>query len=286
MAALEHAPLASHPTVMLLRVPMKDPYPNGLRSDAEFDAMSRVEDVLVSALGSNTSAIYWGRQVHRGATDFMFQLEGEPGPGLFERLRPFLSVPDYTVEPKFRSDPEWELYTQHYPSAFHEHTMTNRALQEQLREMGDRLKRRRVIDHVALFPAAASADTAARTLRPRRFTIDEVDGPDESGHLDVCSSTGRMDATAAGRTPSPPRFSMPSSRAAACTTDGVARSGPDPDCSDQNCGDRGAQTTYATGPACPSVDRLPGVAAFPACELREIQARRVPGRSSDRAVAG
>jgi len=181
MAALEHAPLASHPTVMLLRVPMKDPYPNGLRSDAEFDALSRVEDVLVSALGSNTSAIYWGRQVHRGATDFMFQLEGEPGPGLFERLRPFLSVPDYTVEPKFRSDPEWELYTQHYPSAFHEHTMTNRALQEQLREMGDRLKRRRVIDHVALFPAATSADTAARTLRRRRFTIDEVDGPDESG---------------------------------------------------------------------------------------------------------
>lgn len=54
MAAIEHVPVASHPTVLLVRVPMKNPYPNGLRSDAEFDAMSAVEDVLVSALESNT----------------------------------------------------------------------------------------------------------------------------------------------------------------------------------------------------------------------------------------
>lgn len=181
MAALEHAPVASHPTVMLLHVPMKDPYPNGLRSDAEFDAMSKVEDALVRDLESNTTAIYLGRQISRGATDFIFQLEGEAGPALFEQLRPFLSVPGYTVEPKFRSDPEWELYRQHYPSAFHEHTMTNRALQAELRGMGDRLKTRRVIDHVALFRAAVSAEEAARTLRRRGFRIDELEGSDESG---------------------------------------------------------------------------------------------------------
>lgn len=59
--------------------------------------------------------------------------------------------------------------------------MTNRALQTQLREMGDRLTKRRVIEHVALFPASASADIAARTLWSRRFTIDELKGPDEAG---------------------------------------------------------------------------------------------------------
>jgi hypothetical protein len=181
MAAIEHVPVASHPTVLLVRVPMKNPNPNGLRSDAEFDAMSTVEDVLVNALESNTSAIYWGRQIHRGVTDFMFQLEDEPGPALFERLRPFLSVPGYTVQPKLRMDPEWELYAGQYPSTYHEHTMTNRALQTQLREMGDRLTKRRVIDHVALFPEPGSADIAAQTLRRRRFRINELEGPDEAG---------------------------------------------------------------------------------------------------------
>src|SRR5262245_61916732 len=72
LGAAAHAPVASHPIRLQLRVRMLDPRPDGLRSNAEKDALFAFEDRLVPAVQRATDAIFVGRIVARGYTEFFF----------------------------------------------------------------------------------------------------------------------------------------------------------------------------------------------------------------------
>jgi Family of unknown function (DUF695)/Regulator of ribonuclease activity B len=183
MAAIDHAPVASHPTAMRIDVPMRWPKENGLRSDEEADALLRVEDILVPAIAEGVGAIYWGRHVTQGRTEFMFYVEADRDPDLafLSKLRPLLQVPDYSPTVQFLKDPNWTRYRNSYPSAFHKHTMSNRQIQSQLESMGDQLTKRRMIDHLALFPTAEGAHGGAEQLKKGKFRVAAAHGPDESG---------------------------------------------------------------------------------------------------------
>jgi hypothetical protein len=59
--------------------------------------------------------------------------------------------------------------------------MSNRKRQRQLEKLGDRLSKRRVVDHVALFTSAEAANEAAARLKKSKFRADRVEGPDDTG---------------------------------------------------------------------------------------------------------
>ncbi len=148
MNAAPHAPLASHPIQLAVRVTMKAPRPDGLRSREESGALFALEDALVSAL------------VTRG---FLFV------------------AGDYTLEMELEleEDPEWSAYSDWlYPPELQGHLMSNQNLLEVLAKQGDRSEVARGVDHLAYSPDPDKASRAAAQLAKQGFKVAPVRAPE------------------------------------------------------------------------------------------------------------
>jgi regulator of RNase E activity RraB len=180
MAAENHLPLGSHPTVVEIRVVMKRPNEYGLRSDEEFGALIELEDALVAALKSSIDAIYAGRAMYRGAITFAFYTAPQLDGALLDTILDTVTG-EYDATVTSSADPAWSWYHDRLPNDYQKQLMANRQLQQHLEELGDNLAKRRIIDHAALFHTADLATQAASALKKAKFSVDRVQGPDETG---------------------------------------------------------------------------------------------------------
>jgi hypothetical protein len=182
MAAAEYAPLESHPVRLQVRVAMRSPREDGLRSPDESDDLHALEDTIVSRLESGTDAVYVGRFVTGGYTTFVFYA---PTPFDEREDKPLAIIGDlspYRAHWASREDPDWEFYAEFlYPDAYACQTMMNRRLLEVFVEKSDRLEAVREIDHFAFFPSELQARTAATGLRALGFRTDTPERATEEG---------------------------------------------------------------------------------------------------------
>ena len=181
MAAHSHLPVVTHPTLLVVKVALKIPARNGLRNDKEFVEHTTAEDVLVDTLRDRADAIYVGRHMTQGTVWYHFYLPGDVADIDHAVISKFVRMPGYECQVALSEDPDWERYARLYPGSFHRNTMDNRVLQAQLEAQGDRLSRRRVVDHVAYFPSEAAANEAVPKLKKYKFATDQLGGPDDSG---------------------------------------------------------------------------------------------------------
>ncbi len=169
MALAASAPLESHPLRLEVRVAMLAPRPDGLRDAGEADALAEVEDQVVGTLERALDAIYAGRFVAKGHSAFVFYL-----PELARAQLAALSgivgpTGDYRLESRAEPDPQWRFYFEFlYPDPYSRQFMKNRRLCEVIAEHGDKMDVARVVDHLALFPSAESADRARTGWRRSR----------------------------------------------------------------------------------------------------------------------
>lgn len=179
LAAGPNSPLETHPILIVIRVPMKSPRPDGLRDAAELDALSKLEDDFTERLADAVDAIYVGRTVCDGDTTLYLyapessrdKLDDLPtitgDPGVYE--------PDVSVD----DDPEWNLYNELLaPGPYEVQSIWNRRLLAVFEDKGDRLEEPREIDHFADFPTKDHAARAAAALRAAGFKTDEIDQPE------------------------------------------------------------------------------------------------------------
>lgn len=185
MAAMNHLPVKTHETALLVSVAMRHPREDGLRSSQDFEEMTRFEDRLIDSLEKSLSAIYWGREVTGGRTDFFFSASAPADRALRTKATVLAraQADGLEVNVQVAEDPEWNCYRDSYPSPYHQQTMLNRRLQEQMERLGDRLEKRRTVDHLALFPTRTAAEIAAKNLKAAKFSTDRVQGPDASGRF-------------------------------------------------------------------------------------------------------
>ncbi len=201
LAAGPNAPLDTHPILIVIRVPMKVPHPDGLRDASELDALSKLEDDFTEKLAAAVDAIYVGRTVCDGDTTLylyapqraLAALDDLPvilgDPGVYE--------PDCSVD----EDPDWNLYNELLaPGPYESQTIWNRRLLTVFEEKGDRLDVPREIDHFADFPTKEHAERAAAALRNAGFRTDALDPPENDDepwslqfHRDEPLSGGRPD---------------------------------------------------------------------------------------------
>ena len=174
MAAGDHAPLGSHPIFAVVRVAMKNPQDDGLRSAEESEALFELEDRVTKTLANGVDAIQIGWRIGSGRSDFHFYLP-QAGAKRFESLLGTVDWGGYDAKGRAADDSDWENYWSDYPGTFHRHTMQNRAVQLELAEQGDSLRKRRWIDHTALFPSRESAEESASRLKKARFRIVGID---------------------------------------------------------------------------------------------------------------
>lgn len=170
---LRAEPQESHSLRLQLRVPLRTPRPDGLRDASELDAMGALEDRLVQALETKTDAIYVGRLVSRGATEFFLYLPPSAGSMLNDLKALVGDLSPYTLEYLAAEDPEWSVYTQFlYPDPYSLQAIANRSLLEQLEQAGDVLTVARKVDHLAFFDSEGAAKEAATRLGAAGFAID------------------------------------------------------------------------------------------------------------------
>lgn len=199
LAARNHAPLASHPLLLTLRVPMRLAGPDGLRHHDELAALGAIEDQVVERLGRDRDAVYAGRVVSAGVTTLHLYLPAEHGKDTADVLAAIGPLPEgYEVDASIEADPSWKQARALSPDALAEQTIWNRRLVRIFEERGDSLDLAREIDHMAYFPSRDAAEAAALDLRASAFRVDDViegDGP-EIGlafHRDDVLAGGRPD---------------------------------------------------------------------------------------------
>jgi hypothetical protein len=194
---LNAEPAESHPLRLQLRVPLLKPRPDGLRDASELEPMGAIEDRLVDALTEQTDALYVGRLVTRGATEFFFYLPRESGPKLDDLKGLVGDLGEYTMEYLAAEDPDWGMYTEFlYPDPYSYQAIANRSLLEQLQQAGDVMTVARTIDHLAFFDTAAQAQEAATRLEAAGFDTD-APAPREDGQVGL--QFHREDALADGQ---------------------------------------------------------------------------------------
>jgi hypothetical protein len=168
------APIESQPHMAYIRVFMRQPRPDGLSSNEEFDDLVKVEDSLTERFsGGGGNATYAGRNTSSGNRDFYFYT-ADPVAFAESVEATMTDHPHYQFEIGSRPDPEWDVYFGFlYPSPDDLQRILNRRVTDNLAAHGDNLSEPRPIDHLAYMPTAASAADLRDFLRGQGFAIDE-----------------------------------------------------------------------------------------------------------------
>lgn len=175
--AAAHAPVASHPLLVTIVVPMQRPRADGLRSPDELDDLAAIEDQFVDALEAKVDAIYVGRVVHAGAMRLHLYVP-ESHRAAVDEL-PALTGPapaGYTPSWSVDDDPDWHGHDALVPDPYALQGIWNRRLVARFTEQGDMLDEAREIDHLAYFPTEAAAEAARVALAALGFRCDDVAG--------------------------------------------------------------------------------------------------------------
>lgn len=172
------APIKGLADMAYIRIIMREPRPDGLSSQTEFDDLVQVEDSLSEHFDKRHETVYVGRNTSSGNRDFYFYTSN---PAEFEALacEAMSKHPNYHYEVGGRPDPEWDVYFGFlYPSPDDLQRMSNRRVIESLESHGDNLTEPRLIDHRAYLPNAAAAAELRAYVSGQGFTVDEpmIDG--------------------------------------------------------------------------------------------------------------
>lgn len=201
MGAADHAPIPTHRRRLAVRIAMKQPRPDGLRSRDELPALSNIEDRICDAIAYEVEGWMVGRVVYRGNTDVFFYAPA-PQPEDDQRLAECIerNCGDYEVATNWTDDEGWSFYFEFlWPDRATMQTMANRRVLQQLEEAGDDPTRSRTIDHFAFFDDEKICTRSAVVLRGRGFVVDPPQERDDGSwslqfHRDDVLADSRIDA--------------------------------------------------------------------------------------------
>ncbi len=154
MAAAQHAPVASHPHRVQIRVRMTLPRPDGLRHGSEAEALGKVEDAIVRRVEEALGGIYVGRFLGAGFVTFVLYVPERAGSidqaiaslDLASAVRPF---GPYEPEWLSEADQAWRFYLEFlYPDPVSREMMLNREQVQHRVKLGDCLEMPRTIERL------------------------------------------------------------------------------------------------------------------------------------------
>lgn len=179
MGIAADAPVPGFPILGLVDVTMRQPRPDGLSSQEEFEALCAIGDAL-SAAAAQAGMLYVGRLTSDGRRCFYFHMKEVKRLLLLKDRSWFdkwaqgvmAAFPSYEFTVRSRPDPQWVTYRDVlYPDARDQQRMADRDLVEQLVKNGDHPDQPRSIDHRAYFPTPAARDAFAKAVVEQGWTI-------------------------------------------------------------------------------------------------------------------
>jgi hypothetical protein len=111
MAAAQHAPLASHPVRLQVRLALLEPREDGLLAESEAEAVHGVEDRVTTALAESLDAVFVGRLVAEGRATLAFYLPRASEPRADAEVKKLAgeSAP-YFLQWRTEEDAAWAYY--------------------------------------------------------------------------------------------------------------------------------------------------------------------------------
>jgi regulator of RNase E activity RraB len=182
LSLVSGAPDAERPWLVSIRIPLRDPRPDGLASNAEATSLGSLEDGLVRSIDASCGGVFVGRMTWNGVRDLFFYVKRT------ETLEQALGAGLTGTEPRRvmtrkQKDAEWRHYLDVlYPGPLEWQWIKDRRLVESLAESGDKSDIARPIDHHARFADRSEAEAWAIAVRQMGFevAIERVEGSEEA----------------------------------------------------------------------------------------------------------
>jgi regulator of RNase E activity RraB len=183
LGAARCAPVAGHDLRLQIRVKMRRPREDGLRSQAEAPDLFALEDRLVAGMQQKLDGLFLGRFVARGFTTFVFMLPGARGQQVPQALTADPEPSPYHLHWLTESDPSWRFYWDFlFPDPFSHQRIMNRQVLRQLEERGDRMDLPRRVDHWAHLPNRDACTLAAQALAALGYGVETPRAPGKDAH--------------------------------------------------------------------------------------------------------
>lgn len=182
----QDVPVRTHPHMAYLRVVMRQPRPDGLSSQDEYETLIAIEDQVIPKIQEAAAAIFVGRNTTAGNRDFLFYVADT---ARFETVAASAMqlFPAYTFETGSREDAEWAIYRDFlYPAPDDMQRIQNRRVVINLEQNGDDPSKPRQIDHMVYAPDRTVQQAIITYIMAEGFTLIKADtSPDEQGNYSV-----------------------------------------------------------------------------------------------------
>lgn len=165
------APDRRNPNLLWVWVYLKSPRENGLPSNAEFDALSAIEDQLTQIMTRRFDAIFCGRITTDGRREFYYYAprSGQLEHAVEEALAQFKG---YEFDCGSKPDPNWTQYLDVlYPSEESRQRMENRKVLDVLEQKGDTLERPRDVWHWIYFRTDSDREQFLAAVTPLEYRL-------------------------------------------------------------------------------------------------------------------
>lgn len=178
-------PIRTHPLMAYLRLAMRQPRPDGLSSQEEYDTLMAIEDQVIPQI-EQAAAIFVGRNTTAGNRDFLFYTADaarfETAAAAAMKL-----FPAYTFETGSQEDPDWRVYRDFlYPAPDDIQRIQNRRVVINLQQNGDDPAKPRPIDHMFYAPDRAKQQACIAHVLAEGFTlVSAATTPNEQGLYSV-----------------------------------------------------------------------------------------------------
>ena len=166
------------PHLLKVRVAFKQPRPDGMPANEEFQSLTSLEDSL-QALVQQHESLYVGRVTVDGHRHFyIYTPDSEQA--WSTRLRKLEASLGYAVSSAFQPDDSRDGYWKElFPTADDWQVIKDLDVIEVLKKEGDDGTASRQIDHWAYFPSHDTAEQFVQWLRERGYDVDGSDAADD-----------------------------------------------------------------------------------------------------------
>jgi len=175
------------PWLLWIWVYFKQPRPDGLSSDKEFENLCLLEDALKSALEKRCGAVLSGCVTTDGRREFYFY--GSTPERFEETVNQTVGLSHgYKFDCDKQQDAGWTQYLSVlYPSEEQRELIENRKLLDVLREKGDKLELARDVSHWARFENQVDRAAFWNAIEPLGYRIDsEYENPHDEYRFRIC----------------------------------------------------------------------------------------------------
>jgi regulator of RNase E activity RraB len=182
------APMASHPCLLWVWVPMQTPREDGLSDSAEAPTLYSIEDELNSRLGESLQAIPCGRITTQGRREFYFYAASgerfsEIADAVFSRYR------GYPFALGSQPDPMWIHYLEVlFPSDEQLQRMANTDVLDSLARQGDLHQVPRNVRHWIFFNQRTARRMFRDAAEQAGYTIDSQQSGKGDHPFSICVS--------------------------------------------------------------------------------------------------